>query len=140
MIVSALVLAAILLSIFGLIASFMTRRRVLGLDESSIGTVAQLDAAMAIQRATRIAELQRRTTESNYLPYALMGLAFLMQIVALAVDHLAHLSIAIIGIVPAFFTVLTARASRRRYAQSQLDTYLRSASSSLPDPSPHPSG
>jgi hypothetical protein len=126
MIVSALVLGAVLLSILGLIASFITQQRVLALDESSIDTAAQLDAAMAIQRATRIAELQRRTTESNYLPYALIGLAFLMQIVALAVDHLAHPSIAVIGIVSAFFTVLTARASRRRYAQRQLDTCLRS--------------
>jgi hypothetical protein len=103
---------------------------VLAFDESSIDTAARLDAAMAIQRATRIVELQRRTTESNYLPYALMGLAFLMQIVALAVDHLAHPSIAVIGTVPALFTVLTARASRRRYAQRQLDTYLRSEPSS----------
>ena len=126
MIVTALVLGAVLLSILGLIASFFTQRRMLALDESSIDTPAQLDAAMAIQRAIRIAELQRRMTDSNYLSYALLGLAFLMQMVALAVDHLAHPSIAVIGIVPAFFTVLAARASRRRYAQRQLDTYLRS--------------
>jgi hypothetical protein len=130
MIVTALVLGAVLLSILGLIASFFTQRRVLALDESSIDTPAQLDAAMAIQRAIRIAELQRRMTDRTYLSYALLGLAFLMQIVALAVDHLAHPSIAVIGIVPAFFTVLTARASRRRYAQRQLDTYLRSEPSS----------
>jgi hypothetical protein len=141
MIVTALVLAAVLLSILGLTASFIPQRRVLAFDESSIDTAAKLDAAMATQRATRIAELQRRTTESNYLPYALMGLAFLMQIVALAADHLAHPSIAVIGIVPALFTVLTARASRRRYAQSQLDTYPRSEpASSLTGSSPHPSG
>jgi hypothetical protein len=125
MFVTALVLAAVLLSILGLIASFITQRRVLALDESSIDTAAQLDAALATQRALRIAELQRRTSERNHLPYALLGLAFLMQIVALAVDHLAHPSIAVIGIVPAFFTVLTARAARRRYAQRKLDTYLR---------------
>jgi hypothetical protein len=130
MIVAALVLGAVLLSILGLIASFIAPRRVLALDESSIDTAAQLDAAMAIQRAIRIAELQRRMTDRNHLSYALLGLAFLMQIVALAVDHLAHPSIAVIGIVPAFFTVLTARASRRRYAQRQLDTFLRSGSSS----------
>jgi hypothetical protein len=130
MIVTALVLGAVLLSILGLIASFITPRRVLALDESSIDTAAQLDAAMTIQRAIRIAELQRRMTFRNHLSYALLGLAFLMQIVALAVDHLAHPSIAAIGIVPAFFAVLTARASRRRYAQRQLDTYLRSGSSS----------
>jgi hypothetical protein len=139
MIVTALVLAAVLLSIFGLIASFIPQRRVLAFDESSIDTAAQLDAAMAIQRATRIAELQRRTTESNHLSYALLGSAFLMQIIALAVDHLAHPSIAVIGIVPAFFTVVTARASRHRYAQRQLDTYLRSAAP-LTGSSPHPSG
>lgn len=130
MIVTALVLGAVLLSILALIASFIAQRRVLALDESSIHTAAQLDAAMAIQRAIRIAELRRRMTDRNYLSYALLGLAFLMQIVALAVDHLAHPSIAVIGIVPAFFTVLTARASRRRYAQRQLDTYLRSEPSS----------
>jgi hypothetical protein len=130
MIVTALVLGAVLLSILGLIASFITQRRVHALDESSIDTAAQLDAARAIQRAIRIAELQRRMTDRNYLSYALLGLAFLMQIVALAVDHLAHPSIAVIGIVPAFFTVLTARASRRRYAQRQLDTYFRSEPSS----------
>ena len=130
MIVTALVLGAVLLCILGLIASFFTQRRVLALDESSIDTAAQLDAAMAIQRAIRIAELQRRMADRNYLSYAFLGLAFLMQIVALALDHLAHPSIAVIGIVPAFFTVLTARASRRRYAQRQLDTYLRSEPSS----------
>src|ERR1700722_16142573 len=130
MIVTALVLGAVLLSILGLIASLFTQRRGRLLDESSIDTPAQLDAAMAIQRAIRIAELQRRMTDRNHLSYALLGLAFLMQIVALAVDHLAQPSIAVIGIVPAFFTVLTARASRRRYAQRQLDTYLRSEPSS----------
>src|ERR1700721_796336 len=113
MIVTALVLGAVLLSILGLIASFFTQRRMLALDESSIDTPAQLDAAMAIQRAILIVELQRRMTDSNYLSYALLGLGFLMQMVALAVDHLAHPSIAVIGIVPAFFTVLTGRAPRR---------------------------
>ena len=130
MIVNGLVLGAVLLSILGIIASFITQRRVLALDESSIDTAAQLDAAMAIQRSIRIAELQRRMTDRNYWSYALLGLAFLVQIAALAVDHLAHPSIAVIGIVPAFFTVLTARASRRRYAQRQLDTHLRSEPSS----------
>jgi hypothetical protein len=130
MIVSGLVLGAVLLSILGMIASFMTQRRVLALDESSIDTAAKLDAAMAIQRSMRIAELQRRMTDRNYLSYALLGLAVLMQIVALAVDHLAHRSIAVISILPSVFIVLTARASRRRYAQRQLDKYLRSEPSS----------
>ena len=131
MIVNGLVLGAVLLSILGIIASFITQRRVLALDESSIDTAAQLDAAMAIQRSIRNAELQRRMTDRNYWSYALLGLAFLMQIAALAVDHLAHPSIAAVSIVPAFFIVLTARASRRRYAQRQLDTYLRSEPSRL---------
>jgi hypothetical protein len=126
MIVTGLVLGAVLLSILGLMASFTTQRRVVALDESSIDNAAKLDAAMAIQRSIRMAELQRRMTDRNYLSYALLGLAFLMQIVALAVDHLAHPSIAVISVVPAFFIVLMARASRRRYAQRQLDTYLRS--------------
>jgi len=126
MIVTGLVLGAVLLSILGLIVSFITQRRMLALDVSSIETAARLDAAMAVQRLIRIAELQRRVTDRNYLSYALLGLAFLMQIVALSVDHLAHPSIAVIGIVPAFFIVSTARASRRRYARRQLDTYLRS--------------
>jgi hypothetical protein len=123
MMVTALVLGAVLLSILGIIASFIPQRRLLVPDESSIDAAAQLDAAIAIQRAIRIAELQRRMTDRNYLSYALFGLAFLMQIVALAVDHLAHPSIAVIGILPAFFTVLTARASRRRHAQRQLVTF-----------------
>jgi len=82
------------------------------IDDRSIHTPAQLDAAMSIQRSMHIAELQRRMTDTNYLSYALLGLAFLLPMVALAVDHLAHLSIAVIGIVPAFFIVVSARVSR----------------------------
>jgi hypothetical protein len=130
MIVTGLVLGAALLSILGIIAALFTQRRVLALDQSSIDTATQLDAAMAIQRSMRIAELQRRMTDENYWSYALLGLAFLMQMAALAVDHLAHPSIAGISIVPAVFIVMAARASRRRYAQRQLDTYLRSEPSS----------
>jgi hypothetical protein len=130
MIVTTLVLGAVLLSILGLMISFIAQRRVRALDESSIATAAQLDAAMAIQRSMRIAELRRRMTDINYWSYALLGLAFLLQIVALAVDHNAHPSIAVIGFVPAFFIVLTAHASRRRYAQRQLETYLRDEPSS----------
>ena len=126
MIVTVLVLGAVLLSILGIIASFIPQRRVLVPDETLMDTAAQLDAAIAIQRAIQIAELQRRITDRSYLSYALLRLAFLMQIVALAVDHLAHPSIAVISILPAFFAVMMARASRRRYAQRQLDTYLRS--------------
>ncbi len=126
MIVTALVLGAVLLSILGIVASFFTRRRVLALDENSIDTAAKLDTAMAIQRAIRIAQLQRRMTDGNYLSYTLLGCAFLMQMVALVIDHLAHPSIAVMGITPAYFIVLTARASRRRYAQRQLEAFLRS--------------
>jgi hypothetical protein len=130
MIVTGLVLGAVLLSITGIIASFIPRRRVLALDESAIDTAAQLDAAIAIQRSIRIAELQRRMTDKNYWSYALLGLAFVMQIAALAVDHLTHPSIAAINILPAFFIVFTSRASRRKYVQRQLDTCLRSELSS----------
>ena len=130
MIVTPLVLGAVLLSIFGIIASFIPQRRVLVPDDGSIDTAAQLDAAIVVQRAIRVAELQRRMNDRSYLSYALLGLAFLMQIVALAVDHLVHPSIAVIAILPAFVTVLMARASRRRYARRQLDTYLRSGPSS----------
>jgi len=69
MIVTALVPGAVLLSILELIASFFTQWRVLALDESSIDTAAQLDAAMASQRAIRIAELRRRMTDRIYLSY-----------------------------------------------------------------------
>jgi hypothetical protein len=72
-IVAGLVLGAVLLPILGI-----------------IDTAAQLDAAMAIQRSIRIAELQRRMTGRNYWSYALLALAFVLQIAALAVDHLAH--------------------------------------------------
>jgi hypothetical protein len=130
MIVTGLVLGAVLLSILGIIAAFIAQRRVPEIDEGSIDTAARLDAVMAIQRSVRIAELQRRMTDRNYWSYALLGLAFLMQMAALAVDHLAHPSIAVINMVPALFIVFTARASRRRYAQRQLDTYLRSEPSS----------
>ena len=130
MIVTGLVLGAMLLSFLGIIAAFITQGRVLALDESSIDTAAQLDAAMAIQRSIRIAELQRRMTNKNYRSYALLGLAFLMQIAALSIDHLAHPSLAVMSLVPALFIVLTARGSRRRYAQRQLDTYRRSEPSS----------
>ncbi len=126
MIVTLLVLGAVLLSILGIVALSIAPRRMFALDDSSVHTPAQLDAAMSIQRTMHIAELQRRTTDTCYLSYALLGLAFLMQMVALAVDHLAHLSIAVIGMVPAFFIVVSARASRRHYAKRQLDTYLRS--------------
>jgi hypothetical protein len=97
MIVTLLVLGAVLLSILGIVALSIAPRRMFALDDSSIHTPAQLDAAMSIQRTMHIAELQRRTTDTCYLSYALLGLAFLMQMVALAVDHLAHLSIAVIG-------------------------------------------
>jgi len=129
MIVTGLVLGAVLLSIVGVVASFISRQRVLALDERVIDTAAQLEAAMAIQRSIRIAELQRRMAARNYWPCALLGLAFLMQIAALSVDRLAHPSIAVISILPAFFIVSASRASQRKNAQRRLDTYLRSESS-----------
>jgi len=77
MIVTLLVLGAVLLSILGIVALSITPRRMFALDDGSIHTPAQLDAAMLIQRSMHIAELQRRMTDTNYLSYALLGLAFL---------------------------------------------------------------
>jgi hypothetical protein len=57
MIVTMLVLAAVVLAILGIVVSLMPPRPVSGVDESSIHTAEQLDAAMAIQRSMRIAEL-----------------------------------------------------------------------------------
>jgi hypothetical protein len=124
------VLAAVLLAILGIIVSFIRPPPVSGVDESGIHTAEDLDAAVAIQRLMRIAELQRRMASRNYWSYALFGLAFLMQMTALAVDHFAHPSIAAITILPGFFTVLTARVSRRRDAQRQFDTFTRNGRSS----------
>jgi hypothetical protein len=125
-----LVLAAVLLAIVGIIVSLIPLRPASGVNESGIHTAEDLDAAMAIQRSMRIAELQRRLANRNYWSYALFGLAFLMQMTALVVDHFAHPSVAAITILPGFFTVLTARAARRRDAQRQLDTFIRSGRAS----------
>jgi hypothetical protein len=127
--VALLVLGAVLLALTGIAISFVRQRPTPEFDETGIRTSAQLDAALSIQRSTRIAELQRRMTERNYWSYVLFGLAFLMQMTALAVDHVAHHSIAAITILLAFFTVLTARAARRREAQRQLES-CRTAPSS----------
>ena len=126
MIVTILVLAAVQLAILGIVVSLIPPLQVSGIDESGIHTAEDLDTAMAIQRSMRVAELQRRMANRNYWSYALFGLAFLMQMTAFAVDHFAHPSIAAITILPGFFTVLTARAARRRDAQRQLDTFIRS--------------
>jgi hypothetical protein len=130
MILALLVLVAFLLSMIAVIVSFIPQQRVSALDQSGIDTAAQLDAAMAIQRWNRITELQRRMTDRNFWPYALLGLAFLMQMAALAMDQLAHLSITVISVLPVFCIVLAIRASRRRYTQLQLDAYVRSEPSS----------
>jgi hypothetical protein len=125
MIVTGLVLGAALLSVFGIVAAFITQRRSLAFDDRSIVTAAHLDAAIEVQRSIRKAELQRRMTGQNYWAYALLGLALLMQVAALAIDHFAHPSIAVISVGPAAFNVLASRASQRRYAQRQLDRHLR---------------
>jgi hypothetical protein len=130
MIIETLVLMAALLSIIAVIVSFVPQRRVLALDVSQIDTATQLDAAIAIQRSKRIREFQRRMDDRNAWPYALLSLAFLMQVSALAVDHFAHPSNAVINVLPAFCIVLAIHASRRRNAKRQLDTYLRSEPSS----------
>jgi hypothetical protein len=129
-IVTMLVLAAVLLAVLGIIVSLIPSRSVSGVDESCIHTAEDLDAAMAMQRSMRMAELQRRMTNRNYWSYAIFGLAFLMQMTAFAVDRFAHPSIAAITILPGFFIVLTARAARRRDAQRQLDAFTGSGRSS----------
>jgi hypothetical protein len=129
-IVTILVLAAVLVAIVGIIVSFIPSRSVSGVDEGGIHTAKDLEAAMAMQRSIRIAELQGRIANRNYWSYALFGLAFLMQMIAFAVDRFAHPSIAAITILPGFFSVLTARAARRREAQRQLDTFTWSGMSS----------
>jgi hypothetical protein len=131
MIVTMLVLAAVLLAIVGMVVSFIPPRTVSGVDESGIHSAEELDAAMAIQRSTRMAELQRRMANKHYWSYALFGIAFLMQMTALALDHFSHYSIAAITILPGLFIVVTARAARRREAQRQLDTLIRSGRASL---------
>jgi hypothetical protein len=73
-IVTMLVLAAVVLAILGIVVSLMPPRPVSGVDESSIHTAEQLDAAMAIQQSMRIAELQRRmanriTGRTDYLAW-----------------------------------------------------------------------
>ena len=130
MIVTVLVLAAVLLAIVEIIVSLIPPRPVSGVDESGIHTAEELDAAVAIQRSMRMAELQRRMANRNYWSYALFGVALLMQMTAFALDHFAHYSIAAITILPGFFTAVTARAARRRDAQRQLDTFIRSETSS----------
>ena len=130
MVVTILLLVAVLIAIVGIIVSFIPSRSVSAVDEGRIHTAKDLDAAMAMQRSMRITELQRRITNRNYWSYALFGLAFLMQMTAFAVDRFAHPSIAAITILPGFFTVLTARAARRREARRQLDTFTGSGMSS----------
>jgi hypothetical protein len=124
--VTMLVLAAVLLAITGILVSLIPPRPAPSVDESNIHTAEHLDTAMAIQRSMRIAELRRRIANRNYWSYALFGLAFLMQMAAFAFDHFAHSSIATITILQGIFIALTARASRRRDAQRQLDTFIRS--------------
>ncbi len=125
MIVALLVLVGVLLSIVAIIVSFYPRPRVIPLDGNGVNTAAQLDAAMAIQRSERLKVSQRRLTDRNIWPFALLGVGLLMQMGALAVDRLAHPSIAVLTTLPAFFILLTARASRRREAQRQLDALVR---------------
>jgi hypothetical protein len=129
MMVTSLVLAAVLLSLIAVVVSFVPSRRLPAFDESAITDPAQLDAAMAIQRSNRIADLQRRSTQQSYWLYALFGIALLAQMAALALDHFAHPSIAAISILPALSVVFTREAARRRYAKRELDAYLRKHSS-----------
>jgi hypothetical protein len=130
MIVTMLVLAAVLLAIVGIVVSLIPPRPVSGVDESGIHTAEDLDAAMAIQRSMRMAELQRRLANKNYWSYALFGVAFLMQMTASALDHFTHYSIAAITIVPGVFAAVNACAARRRDAQRQIDTLIKSGTAS----------
>jgi hypothetical protein len=130
MFVTMLVLIAVLLAIVGMVVSLIPPRPVSGVHESGIHTAEDLDAAMAIQRSMRIAELQRRMARKNVWSYALFGVALLMQMTAFALDHFAHYSIVAITILPGVFTAVTARAARRRDAQRQLDTFIRSGKAS----------
>ena len=125
MIVALLVLGTTLVALTGIAISLVRQRPEPGFDESAIRTATQLNAALSIQRSMRIAELQGRITKRNYWSYGLFGLAFLMQMAAVAVDHLRHPAIACITVLPAFCTVLAARASQRRQAQNQLDKLER---------------
>src|SRR3979409_1993174 len=106
MIVASLVLVAVLLSIIALVGSFNRQPRELVSDKTGICNAVQFDAAIEMQRAKRIEDLRRRATDRSPWRYALLGLAFSMQIAAVAVDHLAHPAIACITILPAFCTVL----------------------------------
>jgi Flp pilus assembly protein TadB len=130
MVVPGLVLGAFLLSMLGIIAALFVgareriMRRESALCESTIDTAARLDAALAIQRSLRIAELQRRVAAKSRWPYALAGLALIMQLAALAADHLAHPSIAVMCVAPAGI-VFTVVAARRRRAQRELSRYFR---------------
>jgi hypothetical protein len=130
MIVTMLVLAAVLLAIVGIVVSLIPPRPVSGVDESGIHTAEELDAAIAIQRSMRMAELQRRLVNRNYWSYALFGVAFLMQMTAFALDHFTHYSIAAITIFPGVFAAVNARAARRQDAQRQIDTLIKSGTAS----------
>jgi hypothetical protein len=120
------VLAAGLLSITAIVLSFIPLRTVSAVDSTGIDTVAALDEALATQRSMRIAALQQRMIDRSNWSYALLGIALLLQIAALVLDRFTHIAIAVIGILPPFFIVFAACASRRRETQHQLDAYLRS--------------
>jgi hypothetical protein len=125
MTIALVVLAASLLSIAAIVLSLIPLRTVAAVDPTGIDTDAALDEAMATQRAMRIATLQQRMIDRSNLSYALLGIALLLQIAALVLDGFTHIAIAVIGILPSFFIVFAACASRRREAQYQLDAYLR---------------
>lgn len=129
MIVTMLVLLAALLSILGVIVSFVRKSQRVESDESGIATRAQLDAAIAMQRAKRIAELQMQVNDRNYWSEALVGVAVIMQGTAFVVDHFSHPSVVAMGALPAAAVVMVSRASRRRYAQRELARYVRNKTS-----------
>jgi hypothetical protein len=129
MIITSLVLTAFSLSVIAVVAAFTPFRRLSPFDESDITDPAHLDAAITAQRSRRVAELQKRTTQQNYWSYALLGIALLAQIAALAMDHFAHPSITTVSILPVLSVVFAREVSRRRYAERELDAYVRTQSS-----------
>jgi hypothetical protein len=118
------VLIACLFCLAAIVTSFFSRRQPSHSDENAINSPTALDAAIAMQRSRRIAELRERATGHNYVAYALVGAAVLAQIAALATDHFAHASISAVSILPAMAAVFVGQAAKRRLARQELKAYL----------------
>lgn len=123
---SIFVLVACLFCLAAIMMSFYSQRYPFRSDENSVNSPAALDAAIAMQRSKRIADLRQRATAHNYVAYTLVGAAFLAQIAALATDHFAHASISAVSILPAMAAVFVGQAAKRRLARQELKAYLNS--------------